>query len=244
VNGRASPATAGGPPQNVFDNVNGRASPATAGGPPQDVFEPEKMKDELPELPAEKRVRFAKEYDLNEKQVETLVGDLALADYFEEAVSELKEKNPEAKIAGVFNYLTSDLVGLMNKNSVSFPAEGGSASGGDDLKIDPEHLAHLVLLIEQGKIGSRQAKDALMKMFETGIDPEDLVKSEGMETVSDAGELEAVVKEIIEKNPKAVEDYKKGKSASMQFLIGQAMARLRGRGNPAVLGEIIEKLLR
>jgi len=204
------------------------------------VFDIENLRLSLPELPAQKRARFAKEYGLSEKQVETLIGAPAMADYFEEAVSELKEKNPEAKIAGVFNYLTSDLVGLMNKNGVDFPAGGRSASGGEDLKIDPEHLAHLVFLIEQGKIGSRQAKDALVKMFETGMDPEDIVKSEGMETVSGATELGIVVAAVMEENPAAVADYKKGKKESLQFLIGKAMAKLKGRGNPEVLHKIFE----
>jgi len=198
------------------------------------IFDLEKIKIELPEMPKQKRERLAKEYGLNEKQTETLVGEPKLAQYFEEAVSELKEKNPEAKITGVFNYLTSDLTGLMNEAGVGF----------EDLKIDPEHLAHLALLIETGKIGSRQAKDVLRKMFETGLDPEDIVKSEGLETVSDASELEKVVKEVLEKNPKAVEDYKKGKTASLQFLVGQAMGRLKGRGNPEALGKIFEEALK
>lgn len=197
------------------------------------IFNIEKLREELPEMPAQKRARFAKEYSLNETQVEALVGEPALADYFEEAVSELKEKNPEAKIAGVFNYLTSDLAGLVNEADMGF----------DDLKIDPEHLAHLVFLIEQGKIGSRQAKDVLKKMFETGLDPEDIVQSEGLETVSDTAELEVVVKEVLEKNPKAVGDYKKGKAASMQFLVGQAMGKLKGRGDPEILKIIFLKAL-
>ncbi len=195
------------------------------------VFEPEKLKALLPELPAAKRVRFAKEYSLNEKQVETLVGEPALAEFFEEAASEAQFIVHGSKFMVLFNYLTSDLRGLMNESGTSF----------EDSKINPEHLAHLVVLIEKGKIGSRQAKDVLKKMFETGLDPEDIVKQEGLETVSDTSELEVIVKEIIEKNQKAVEDYKKGKAASLQFLIGQAMARLRGRGNPEVLKEIFER---
>jgi aspartyl-tRNA(Asn)/glutamyl-tRNA(Gln) amidotransferase subunit B len=197
------------------------------------IFDIEKLKDELLELPAQKRARFAKEYGLSEKQSGTLIGYLTLADYFEKTASELKSELPTTDYQLLMNYLTSDLVGLMNKDGVSF----------GELKINPEHLAHLVLLIEQGKIGSRQAKNALVKMFETGMDPEDIVKSEGMETVSDAAELEAVVREVVEKNPKAVEDYKKGKAVSMQFLIGQAMARLKGRGNPGLLRDILKKYL-
>lgn len=198
------------------------------------IFDLGTIEDSLPELPAQKRVRFAGEYGLNEKQTETLVGDLVMADYFEEAASELKSQISSIQsYLPLFNYLTSDLRGLVNEIGISFA----------DIKIEPEHLAHLVALIDDGKIGSRQAKDVLKKMFDSGLDPEDIVKSEGLETVSDTEELEMVVKEVLGKNPKAVEDYKKGKAASMQFLIGQAMGQLKGRGNPATLKEIFEKAL-
>ncbi|MBU6500285.1 MAG: Asp-tRNA(Asn)/Glu-tRNA(Gln) amidotransferase subunit GatB [Patescibacteria group bacterium] len=203
------------------------------------VFDLEALKDSITELPAQKRARFAKEYKLDDKQIEILVGSPDMANYFEEAISELRAMitKPTVLSSGAiatYHYLTSDLRGLMNESDTGFA----------DIKIDPEHLAHLVSLIEKGKIGSRQAKDVLKKMFDTGLDPEDIIKSEGLETVSDSGELEKVVKEILEKNPKAVEDYKKGKAASMQFLIGQAMGRLKGRGNPATLKEIFEKELK
>ncbi len=189
------------------------------------------IKEGLPELPAGKRARFAKEYGLNEKQVDAAISEPALAEFFEESVSELKEKNAKASVVTLFNYLTMDLRGLMNEGGINLK----------DSKIDPEHLAHLVLLIEDGKIGSRQAKDILKKMFDTGLDPEEIVQTEGLETVSDTGELEKIVKEVLEKNPKAIEDYKKGKTASLQFLVGQAMGHLRGRGNPEVLREIFKK---
>jgi aspartyl-tRNA(Asn)/glutamyl-tRNA(Gln) amidotransferase subunit B len=205
------------------------------------VFDIEKLREELPEMPAQKRVRFAKEYGLSEAQVEALVGEPALANYFEEAISELNNKRQETRdkrqggnYQTIFNYLTSDLRGLMNESGVGF----------DDLKVDPEHLAHLVLLIESGKIGSRQAKDILKKMFDTGADPEDIVKSEGLETVSDAKELEAIVKGVLEENPAAVADYKKGKAVSMQFLIGQIMQKTKGRANPEELRKLLVEALK
>ncbi|MDP2598620.1 MAG: GxxExxY protein [Candidatus Liptonbacteria bacterium] len=205
------------------------------------IFKIEELRNLLPELPAAKRARFLEEYHLNDKQIETLVGEPKLAEFFEESVSELTaqrletgDKMHEGNSQTLFNYLTSDLRGLMNEKNTSF----------GDSKIGPEHLAHLVVLIEKGKIGSRQAKDVLKKMFETGLDPEEIVQSEGLETVSDTAELENIVTEIIQKNSKAVEDYKKGKAASLQFLIGQAMGKLRGRGNPATLKEIFERSLR
>jgi len=99
-------------------------------------------------------------------------------------------------------------------------------------------------LIVDGKIMSRQAKDILKKVFEIGEDPEDIMKDEGLETVSDNSELEKAIKEVMAENPKAVEDLRAGKEASVQFLIGRCMAKLRGRGNPASIKEVILKIVK
>lgn len=214
--------------------VDGRASPAEAGGPPDIWFDLEKLRAEIPELPQAKRVRFAKEYGIDGKKAEILVEDPAIAEFFEEYASELEGFLPGAKPGAGLEYLLNDLRGIISETGTAFA----------DLKIEPEHLAHLEALIRKGIIGSRQAKEALRKMFETGVDPEDIVKSEGLETVSDSVELEKVVKVVLEENPSAVADYKKGKTASMQFLVGKAMAVLKGRGNPGALKDILEKALK
>ena len=194
----------------------------------------------MPELPAEKIERFQKEFGVSREQAETLADDKRIADYFEGAVSELAARD-EKTTAGIekkprdllFNYLTSDLFGLMNEKGTDFST----------IKITPERLAHLVDLIADGKIMSRQAKDILRTMFKEGSDPEEILNSEGLHMVSNSNELEAAVRAVIVENPAAAEDYKKGKTASMQFLIGKAMARLKGRGNPAVLKELFAKHL-
>lgn len=167
-----------------------------------------------------------------------MVGDPPAANYFEEAVSELRERMPgenvpQTAIATLYNYLTSDLRGLMNETGVAFA----------DMKVDPEHLAHLAGLIEEKKITSRQAKDMLVKMFATGVDPEEIAKKENIGVTDDAGEVEAVVLAVIAENHAAVADYKKGKTASMQFLIGKAMGALKGRAQPAALKELFERNL-
>lgn len=162
-----------------------------------------------------------------------MVSDPDIANYFEEAASELREQAPAAQAATLYHYLTSDLRGLMNEAGTTFP----------ELKIMPEHLAHLVTLIEEKKITSRQAKDVLAKMFVTGADATEIVKNEGIGVSSDEGEIEAVVAEVIKTNPAAVADYKKGKTASLQFLIGKGMAALKGRAEPGMLKEIFIKLL-
>ncbi len=192
----------------------------------------EGIRDSIPELPAEKRVRFAREYGLDERAADALAGDLIAANYFEEAVSEFREEIPDGNVAIVYNYLTSDLRGLMNQSGIAFA----------DLKVRPEHFAALAVLIEQKKITSRQAKDMLAKMFATGTDPTEIMKDENI-GIGDTDEVEAVVLAVIAEHHAAVADYKKGKVVSLQFLIGQAMAKLKGRARPEMLKEIFEKNL-
>jgi len=192
----------------------------------------EAIKDSVPELPAQKRVRFVSEYGLDEKAADALAGELETANYFEEAVSEFREEIPDGSVATVYNYLTSDLRGLMKEAGVTLA----------DVKVRPEHLAQLAIFIEQKKITSRQAKDMLAKMFATGADPAEIMKSDNV-GIGDADEVEAVVLAVIAEHHAAVADYKKGKTASLQFLIGQAMAKLKGRARPDMLREIFAKNL-
>lgn len=224
------------------------------------VFEIERLRDLLPELPAQKRVRFAEEFGLDKKQTEILIGDPEVAGFFEEAVSEMegesissvipakagiqvkngnldpdfRQDDKKNRISLIFNYLTSDLRGLMNLNGAAFA----------DLKITPEHLAHLVALLDAEKITTRQAKDILARMFATGADPEEIVKTENIGVSSDADEIQAVIIAVIAENEAAAADYKKGKSASLQFLIGKAMGKLKGRARPEALKELFERNLR
>jgi aspartyl-tRNA(Asn)/glutamyl-tRNA(Gln) amidotransferase subunit B len=174
-----------------------------------------------------------KEYGFDEKQTEILVSEPAFANYFEEAVSELKEQAPDTSCQLLYNYLTTDLWGLMKQTGTDFA----------DLKIVPEHLAHLAALISAEKVTSRQAKDILARMFETGADPTEIVASENIGISSDMGEIEAVVTAVIAENETAVHDYKKGKTASLQFLIGKAMSKLKGRARPDMLTDIFKRML-
>jgi len=203
--------------------------------PPLDLreFDLESLRVEIPELPEQKRYRFIQEFGLSEEQAEILISDKATADYFEAAASELKSQIPNSKFQTLVNYFTSDLRGLMVEKGLKT----------SEININPEHFAHFVALVERGELSSRLAKDLLAKMFETGEDPETLIKSEGLKVISDESELEEVVKEIISKNPKAVEDYKKGKENALQFLVGQAMAKTKGQASPEKLKELLKKYL-
>lgn len=195
----------------------------------------EAIRTSIPELPEEKRARFMREYGLDFKAADTMAGESAMAAFFEAAASEYRARagDAHASVATVYNYLTSDLRGLMKQEEAAeFPA----------LKVIPEHFAHLAVLVDGDRITSRQAKDMLAKMFATGEDPEAIVKNEGI-GISDTGEVEEAVETIIAENAAAVADYKKGKIASLQFLIGKAMGRLKGRARPDMLKELFEKHL-
>lgn len=204
--------------------------------PPLEISEVdiERIKADIPELPEAKRHRFVQEFGFDLEDVETLVEDKGTADFFEEAASELKLLMPDTKYQILYNYFTSDLKGLMNERGV----------GIGEIKITPEQFAHLTAMVERNELSSRLAKDILLKMFETGGDPETLKKEEKLEFISNEEELKVLAEEIIKKNPKAVEDYKKGKGEAVRFLVGQVMAKTRGQSNPEVLADIFKKLLK
>ena len=197
------------------------------------VFNLELIKKELPELPAEKRERFVREFGLDKTIVEILVSDKKVADYFEQAASELRLRVKNTDYSLLTNYYITDLRGLMMEKGI----------GIDEININPEHFAHLVSLVEENKLSSRLAKDLLRKMAETGADPETIINSENLRVISSEQEIEEIVKEIIVQNPKALSDYKKGKVNALQFLIGQAMAKTKGQADPEKLKKVFEKFI-
>ena len=197
----------------------------------------EAIRFSVPELPWQKRDRFQKEYGLDHAQAVLLAENRDLASYFEQTISELEEEERTANSGSIktaFNYLVSDLRGLMAEASLTLA----------ELKITPENFSDLIKLIIAGTVSSRVAKDLLKKMQDSGLDPREIVKQEGLEQVSGGEELESMVKKILEENPGAVADYKKGKTNALQFLVGKAMSALRGRGNPEVLRKMFEENLK
>jgi aspartyl-tRNA(Asn)/glutamyl-tRNA(Gln) amidotransferase subunit B len=211
--------------------------------PPLDLtkFDLEELKISIPELPVQKRKRFIDEYNLSPFQIEILVDERDLAQYFEESVSGLDadlrrqgDGSREKAIQLLYNYLTSDIKGLINEQKIIIK----------ELNITPENLADLIILILKDEISSRLAKDILKEMFLTGLDPKQIIQQKGLVKISDESLIEQVIEEMIKENPKAVEDYKKGKENALQFLIGQAMAKLKGRADPQKLKEVFKNKLK
>ena len=196
----------------------------------------EELRRALPELPEIKRERFKKEFNLPEKQIDILISDRYLADYFEKAISEFLALETDEKVRStglVANYLTSDLGGLLNEQGIRI----------QDAKVTPENFAELVKLIQKGDISSRIAKDILREMAATGMDPHEIIREKGLTQISDEVEIVKIIEKVIAENQEAVISYKKGKASALQFLAGQVMAKANGRANPQVVQEILKKLL-
>ena len=195
-----------------------------------------KIKAEIPELPQARRGRFKKEYNLLDGEINIFIQNKELGEYFEKSVSELGELAKEPNLKSIklcANYMITDLQGLL----------GGESVGDEDFKITPENFAEFISLIYSGKVSSKIAKVVLDKMFKTGADPSRIIEEEGLTQLTDQGELEKIAKEIIAKNQKAVDDLKKGKESSLQFLVGQVLAATRGKANPVAANETLKKLL-
>jgi len=192
---------------------------------------------EIPELPQQKIKRLKREYQLDEKSVEFFVYNKDLGEYFEKVISELPPNLPREDLLKLIkltsNYIITDLQGLLK----------GARVCGEDFLISPENFAEFINLIFEGKISSKIAKIVLEEMFKTGADPFQIIEEKGLVQITDEREIEKIIKEIISKNPKAIEDFKKGKENAFQYLIGQIMARTRGKANPKIVNNLLKKNL-
>lgn len=209
----------------------------------------ESLKTQLPELPQQRRKRLLQEYDLSEKETEVFIQNKDLGEYFEKVISELGPKFSQGRLKRLTklsaNYILSDLLGLLGGASVQGEPRTiafGKVRGRDFL-ITPENFAELVLLIEEGKISSAIAKSVLKEMFANGKDPSQIIEDKGLSQIVDTASVENIAKDVISKNPKAVEDFKKGKENALQFLVGQMMASSKGTVNPETARKILQDIL-
>ena len=186
------------------------------------------VRERVPELPKAKRARFVEQYQVSSYDAAVLANDLALAKYFEMAAKGAK------KPKNIANWILNDL-----QNALS--AAGKTIH---DCLIPPEALDELVSLIEVGKISGKQGKEVFAEMFATGRNAGAIVKEKGIEQLSDSGSIETLCDEVIKANPKPVADFKGGNVASLNFLKGQVMKLSKGKANPQVVGEILERKLR
>ncbi len=183
------------------------------------------MRERLPEMPEEKYNRFKTEYGLPEEAIETLTAVRPLADFFEQAVT--------ADIAprSVSNLIISDLKREMNERDWTV----------EDVNIRPENITAIARMFEDDVISSNVCSELIAELVESGGDPEAIVEERDLKQISDAGELEAIIDEVIKENPDAVEDIRSGADQAIGFLIGQVMQKTQGQADPAQARKMLQE---
>jgi len=185
----------------------------------------EQIRAALPELPRARRQRFVAAYGLPAYDAALLTQSRALAEYYEAAVREF----PQPKL--VSNWVMSELLREL---------PGDDERAIEQATVTPARLAGLLRLIDDGTISGKIAKTVFETMVRTGEEAAAIVRREGLTQVADAGALAAMVASAIAGNPKAVEDYRKGKTAAAKAFVGQVMKASGGKANPAMVSKLVE----
>lgn len=199
------------------------------------------LKNKLPELPAAKEKRFALEYGLTEADVLILTAQRDLANYFEEVITEVKEKIVSKEISATqervvklaVNYMITELRKHLMENNHDI----------SDLKISAENYAELIGLVADEKINSSAAQIVLKEMYHEGADPTHIIEEKNLGQVNDEAALIDAVDKVLAANQKSVDDYKAGKLNALQFLMGQVMKETKGKANPQMITELLQKKL-
>ncbi|GBF78985.1 Asp-tRNA(Asn)/Glu-tRNA(Gln) amidotransferase subunit GatB [Aphanothece sacrum] len=197
--------------------------------PPLEVSQEqlEAWKKELPELPAKKRTRYEQEFGLSAYDARVLTDDREVAQYYEAALA----TGADAKL--VANWVTQDIAAYLNNNKLTIP----------EIALKPDNLGELVKLIETGTISGKIAKDILPELLEKGGSPKKIIDKKGLTQISDPGELEKIVDEIIAANASEVEKFRNGRTNLKGFFVGQVMKKTNGRADPKLTSQLVEKKL-
>jgi aspartyl-tRNA(Asn)/glutamyl-tRNA(Gln) amidotransferase subunit B len=191
----------------------------------------EALRVKLPELPEARRDRFMSQYNLPAYDAGLLTASRELADYFESAAAAGKDLPPKE----VSNWLLGAASGLMNASGTEIAAFS--------VPVSPARLAELVSLVEKSVINANTGKTVLEEMFATGKPASDIIHNRGLAQISDTGELERIVSDVIRDNAPAAADFKAGKTQALKFMVGQMMRLTKGRASPAVATELLTRKL-
>lgn len=187
----------------------------------------ENIRKSLLELPDARKERYMKEFGLSSEDAVFMTNDKATADYFEAAVA--AGADPKAAV----NWLMGEFASQLSNDGIEI----------DKAPVSAENLAALLKLISKGTISGKIAKKVFATMWKEGGNPDDIVKAQGLVQISDTAELSKLVDEVVGNNPKAVEDFKAGKKKAVGALVGQIMKATKGKANPRVINELLNKKL-
>jgi aspartyl-tRNA(Asn)/glutamyl-tRNA(Gln) amidotransferase subunit B len=191
-------------------------------------FSKKSIESTLPEMPWETRSRYAREYKLTVRSIDIILQNESLQTLFEGVVKNAKN---EKQIKLVINYITSDLVGLIQNKEKK----------GDVVNVKPKDFYKLINLISNNIISSRVAKDILDVMYMKGGDPEAIVEDKSLHQLTDDIELSKIAREILKANDSVARNYREGKEAALKYLVGQGMKKHAGAIDPKTLAEVLKK---
>ena len=187
----------------------------------------QKTVDNMPELPEAKRARYMSEFGLSEYDASVITAERQIAYIFEDAT----------KICGkpkeVCNYVMGELMRLMS--------ETGTLA--EELEMDPAKIAEIIELVTSGKINRTAAKEVFEAVFRENVDPDKYIEEHDLVMVDNSDEVEAIITQVINDNPKSIDDLKAGKAKARGFLVGQTMKALKGKANPQTVNKILDEKL-
>ena len=184
------------------------------------------IKDEIPELPDEKKKRFIDKFNLSSYEANILVSDIDTSKYFEEVI-----KNSDVKLAT--NWITGELFAVLNEKNLEI----------SESPVSSNNLSKLINLIKDGTISGKIAKTIFEEMIDGDKDPQTIVDQKGLKQESDPKALEELINKVIENNTSKVEEYKSGKEKLFGFFVGQVMKESKGKGNPQLINKILKEKL-
>ncbi|MBU0700672.1 Asp-tRNA(Asn)/Glu-tRNA(Gln) amidotransferase subunit GatB [bacterium] len=185
------------------------------------------IKETIPELPQARMKRFVSQYNLPEYDVQILIADKDLADFYEETVRLFN--SPKM----VSNWIITEMLCLLGEERI----------GIRECQVTPDYLSQMLQMIETGIISGKIGKDVLAEIFRNGMSPEQIVKEKGLIQITDTNELESVINKILQENPRVVEQYREGKKQALGFFVGQVMRLTSGKAQPEIVNEILKKQL-
>ncbi len=182
---------------------------------------------ELPELPSEKRNKYVRQFGLSAYDARVISDEISMANFFEETVA----NGAEVKLAS--NWVTSDIVGYLKSNKLSF----------SELKLSPENLAEMISMISKNIISGKIAKEILPELIQKNISPKKLVEEKGLSLITDSSSILPIIDELINEYPNEVQAFKNGKTKLLGFFVGQLMKRTKGKADPKLANKLLmEKL--
>ena len=188
----------------------------------------EELQATMPELPDVKQHRFCEEFGLSNEDAAQLTSSRDMAEYFEQAV---KKVNGQAKT--VANWILHELSAALNQNNISISQS----------PIDSERFSQLIARIADNTISGKIAKDVFQEMWSSNKTADQIIEEKGLQQISDVGELEAIVDQVIKDNPQQVEQYLSGKDKVFGFFVGKVMKETKGKANPKQVNDLLKQKL-